>query len=162
PRQDSRAFARDGLAIDWNQQIAQLHPPIPLIGRCLQKILEDKVQTAILITPDWRAQFWKPTLDRLTLQIVDLGPSHLILTPGKHMKQHGWILPPGYMIASVISQNQVKIKQERNYLEMAQTCTRPNKDCKISGAITSRNSLITQPQHITFLREQLVITDWLK
>ncbi|KAA6367170.1 MAG: hypothetical protein EZS28_037304, partial [Streblomastix strix] len=120
PRQDSRAIAIDGLAIDWNEQIAWLHPPIPLIGRCLQKILEDKVQTAILITPDWRAQFRRPTLDRLTLQRVDLGPFHLILTPGKHMKQHGQILPPRNMIASVVSQNHVRIKQERDYLGSVQ------------------------------------------
>ncbi|KAA6367703.1 MAG: hypothetical protein EZS28_036770 [Streblomastix strix] len=39
PRQNNRVMARDGLTIDWNEQIAWLHPPIPLIGRCFAEDL---------------------------------------------------------------------------------------------------------------------------
>jgi hypothetical protein len=42
-RIDNHAFARDGLQINWNNITPWLHPPIPLINRCLNKVIEEKV-----------------------------------------------------------------------------------------------------------------------
>ncbi|KAA6355550.1 MAG: putative Transposon Tf2-6 polyprotein [Streblomastix strix] len=119
-REDRKALSRDGLAISWNSQLIWAHPPIPLIAKCLQKIIQEKVDLTILITPDWKAQFWRPTLDRLTLQRINLGPSDKILNPGAYMKRRGWIIPPGNMMASLVSSNKAKIKLERNFSETVQ------------------------------------------
>jgi hypothetical protein len=39
PRIDHRAKSRDGFLLNWSKQTAWIHPPIPLIGRCLQQII---------------------------------------------------------------------------------------------------------------------------
>ncbi|KAA6378723.1 MAG: putative Transposon Ty3-I Gag-Pol polyprotein [Streblomastix strix] len=110
PKIDSKALARDGLQVSWKNETPWLHPPIPLIGQCLQKILQQQVQQAIIITPDWKAQFWRPLLDKLTVNRVEVGLSKETLHPGKHMKKKGYLLPPGRIVASLISANQIQME----------------------------------------------------
>ncbi|KAA6396340.1 MAG: hypothetical protein EZS28_008125, partial [Streblomastix strix] len=73
PRMDSRAVARYGLKIDWNKDLACIHSPIPLIGCCLNKIKEEQVQLALIITSAWTFQFWSNLLNQLTVTRQEIG-----------------------------------------------------------------------------------------
>ncbi|KAA6397306.1 MAG: hypothetical protein EZS28_007171 [Streblomastix strix] len=98
---DSKAVARDGLQVNLKSETPQLHFPIHLIRRCLQKIIQQEVNKATIITPDRRAQFWKPMLDRMIIKKIEVGQSQETLHAGKHIKKKGWLLPPRRIIASL-------------------------------------------------------------
>ncbi|KAA6355201.1 MAG: hypothetical protein EZS28_049272 [Streblomastix strix] len=48
---------RDGLLFPWTEETVLAHPPIPLIGRVLQKAQKEST-TVALIAPWWPAQYW--------------------------------------------------------------------------------------------------------
>lgn len=51
-----KALAVDALAQRWNQfELPYAFPPFALIGRCLQKIREEKVKRVLIIAPVWPA-----------------------------------------------------------------------------------------------------------
>ncbi|KAA6396676.1 MAG: hypothetical protein EZS28_007799 [Streblomastix strix] len=116
PRIDSRAVARDGLKINWNKELAWIHSPIPLIGSCLNKIKEEQVQLAIIITPAWTSQFWSNLLNQLTVRRQEIGLCRDVLVPGRITRKRGWMLPPGKLIASLVSANP---SQAKDYLDFA-------------------------------------------
>ena len=54
---DPKAEAIDTFSTDWGGELVYAFPPFCLIGRVLQKILNEKAE-AILITPDWPTKSW--------------------------------------------------------------------------------------------------------
>jgi hypothetical protein len=93
--------ARDALSVPWGMGLPYLHPPIPLIPRCLRKVLHENVP-ALLVLPDWKGQSWSTLLSRMTHKFVFLGKSEDVLVAGNHMQQMGDKLPPGNMIAHLL------------------------------------------------------------
>jgi hypothetical protein len=91
---DKLAEGRDGLQYPWTGETVLAHPPIPLIGRVLQKILKEKT-TVVLIAPWWPAQYWWPTLMEMKEIALILGRSEEVLEMGNRMKKRGLKLPPG-------------------------------------------------------------------
>jgi hypothetical protein len=95
-------LARDAMTIPWDTGLSFLHPPIPLIGRCLQKILQENVP-AVMVLPHWQGQSWSVLLGKMTAQQMVLGKAEEILVPGRQMQEKGDKLPPGFMSAHLLT-----------------------------------------------------------
>jgi hypothetical protein len=57
---DSQAAAVDAFTLNWDMsnRTYYLFPPFSMISRCVQKIVQDQVETAVLIAPLWPTQIW--------------------------------------------------------------------------------------------------------
>ena len=53
-------FMTDAFSFSWHDYSPYIFPPFSLIGRVVNKVIDDKVDRAILITPFWRSQSWFP------------------------------------------------------------------------------------------------------
>jgi hypothetical protein len=91
------AAGRDAFVQVWRGYYFFIHPPIPLILRCVRKVIQDGTQ-GVMVVPAWKGQPWGELLHRITLQQVDLGKSNEILHPGPHMTRAGTQLPPGTLL----------------------------------------------------------------
>jgi hypothetical protein len=99
---DNMAVGRDALRQSWTTRLGLLHPPIPLLIRCLEKVCREHA-TAVLVLPAWRGQLWTPLLRSLmTGQMVTLGKADRVLQMGPKMQKKGAKLPPGTMMAVLI------------------------------------------------------------
>jgi hypothetical protein len=96
-----QTIVRDALLIPWGEGIPYLHPPIPLVARCLRKVLHENVP-AVLVLPDWKGQSWSVLLKRMTNRFVFLGKSEDVLLAGSQMTQKGDKLSPGNMVAHLL------------------------------------------------------------
>jgi hypothetical protein len=97
-RHDAEAWAVDGLTVDWSQERVLLHPPPTLILRTLKKIARER-PTGILLLPNWRGQSWSPIVKGLQMSCVDLGSYQTVTRRTELMKDKGWLLPPGNLVA---------------------------------------------------------------
>jgi hypothetical protein len=95
--QDAGAVGRDAFSLDWKGYFFFIHPPIPLIPRCIRKVIQNGTK-AIMVVPAWQGQPWSELLRQITLRQVDLGKSTDILQPGPHMMRAGTQLPPGTLL----------------------------------------------------------------
>jgi ribonuclease HI len=99
---DKRALARDAFSIQWKHLgVPLVHPPIPLIQRCLNKIRDEKI-VAIVVTPLWLGQWWSTALRAMTVRSVVLGETQTILKKGPLMLKFGDKLPPGQIAAHLV------------------------------------------------------------
>ena len=53
-------FMTDAFSFSWHDYNPYIFPPFSLIGRVVNKVIDDKVDRAILIIPFWRSQSWFP------------------------------------------------------------------------------------------------------
>jgi ribonuclease HI len=99
---DKKAMARDAMTIRWsNLAIPLIHPPIPLIQRCLNKIREEKI-VGVVVAPFWQGQWWSTALQALTIRLSILGEAQEVLVMGPLMKKFGDKLPPGQIAAHLV------------------------------------------------------------
>ena len=63
---DPFAMATDAFCISWKDKGGYAFPPFALIGRCLQKVREERA-TLVLVAPTCSAQAWCPTLLELLI-----------------------------------------------------------------------------------------------
>ena len=68
-RPDPTSMAVDAFAQKW-KSAGQLYafPPIVIIGRCLQKIKEERVETVVMVTSAWGSQAWYPVLLEMAVE----------------------------------------------------------------------------------------------
>jgi hypothetical protein len=100
---DRGAMARDAFTISWKGLgLPLIHPPIPLIQRCVNKVKEEGV-VAVMITPAWEGQWWSTALNSITIKSTILGESESVLEKGAQMVKHGDKLPPGKLIARLVN-----------------------------------------------------------
>ena len=79
------ALAVDALAQQWARfKFPYAFPPFALIGRCLQKILEEKVSCVLIIAPVWPAQYWYS----LVIQMLADYPLPLLNQTGLLLNPH--------------------------------------------------------------------------
>ena len=62
---DPYAKAIDAFAYTWTMTFPYCFPPFSIIGKVLKKIVEDKVEKAIMVVPLWPTQPWFPTFLKL-------------------------------------------------------------------------------------------------
>jgi ribonuclease HI len=101
PRVGMDSIPQDAMSIPWTGGMPFIHPPVPLIGRCLQKILQENV-AAVLVIPHWQGQSWSVLLRKMTAQEMVLGKSADLLVPGHQMVEKGDKLPPGCLAAHLL------------------------------------------------------------
>jgi hypothetical protein len=95
--QDGEALARDAFSLVWRDFFFFIHPPVPLILRCVRKIIQEGTR-GVIVLPAWQGQVWSVLLQRITIQQVTLGKSTEVLHPGPRMLQAGTQLPPGTLL----------------------------------------------------------------
>jgi hypothetical protein len=101
-QQDTDVIARNAWTIPWSNWTALIHPPIPLIIRCLTKIRLERA-TAIVITPHWRGASWTHAMKQLTVKgPIVLGKSQDLLQPGPGMQMQ----PPGLLSCVLVCGSQ--------------------------------------------------------
>jgi hypothetical protein len=92
--QDDEAIGRDAFSMTWRTFSPLIHPPIPLLLRCLRKVKEERVR-GVVIAPAWSGQPWSLLLRNITIRKVNVGESSDILQAGPRMRRNGTKLPPG-------------------------------------------------------------------
>ena len=88
---DAQAIAVDALSLLWTDtnKVYYLFPPFSIISRCIQKIVTDKVETAILIAPLWPTQVWFSVLLQQTCAQSYILPSNrVVLMPTDQNRIH--------------------------------------------------------------------------
>ena len=77
------AWHYDAFSFSWNMFMPYIFPPFTLISRILNKIIEDKVQKALLVVPHWTSQSWFPQLLLLIISPPIRIPRHkdLLILP---------------------------------------------------------------------------------
>ena len=83
------ALVVDALAQQWARfKFPYAFPPFALIGRCLQKILEEKVSRVLIIAPVWPAQHWYPLIIQMLADYPLLLPNQTDLLLNPHQQCH--------------------------------------------------------------------------
>lgn len=59
---DPKASFTDAFSISWSNFKPYIFPPFSLIGRIVNKIIQDNVEKAILVVPFWPTQNWFPLI----------------------------------------------------------------------------------------------------
>jgi hypothetical protein len=70
------SFRNDAFSFSWNLYEPYLFPPFILIGKVVNKIIEDKVPRVIMIIPFWKSQFWFPLIFDLLISVPIRLPRH--------------------------------------------------------------------------------------
>ncbi|KAA6353404.1 MAG: hypothetical protein EZS28_051069, partial [Streblomastix strix] len=105
--QDKKAIARDAFSISWAREQTIIHPPIPLIGQYLKRLLQERIQ-ALIITPKWEGQYWQPLLQQMKGSSLNQEQADQILKNGTIANRRRWVLPSGELLASLISGKKVE------------------------------------------------------
>ena len=74
---DPFAWATDAFQTSWVDMVGYAFPPFALIGRCLQKILQEGC-SVVLVAPVWDTQHWYPLLLQLS-RVAHTAPSECLL-----------------------------------------------------------------------------------
>jgi hypothetical protein len=101
----SKSTAQGAAAIDafelqtWNEGLPYAFPPVQIIGKCLQRITEERV-TAVMVVPKWPSQPWWSLLRPMARIVLELGSAKEVLVPGPLMSQSPSEkkLPPGLFL----------------------------------------------------------------
>ena len=56
------AYRGDAFSFCWSEYLPYIFAPFNMIGKVLNKVMEDKVNQALLIVPFWTSQIWFPLL----------------------------------------------------------------------------------------------------
>lgn len=85
---DPEADYVDAFSLNWAQFKPYIFPPFKLMGKILNKIIDDKVPVALVVCPFWTKQPWFPLLLQCLISIPIRLPRHrdLVLLP--HNQQH--------------------------------------------------------------------------
>jgi hypothetical protein len=105
----SKSTAQGAAAIDafelrtWNEGLPYAFPPVQVIGRCLQRITEERT-TAVVVVPKWPGQPWWSIFRPIARVVLELGSAREVLIPGPLMRQSPSEkkLPPGLFLMALI------------------------------------------------------------
>lgn len=108
---DPEAFATDAFSISWSCIQPYIFPPFRLIGRILNKILDDKVDRVIMIVPLWPTQNWFPLLISALISTPARLPGHRNLLTMPHSGEVHPLLNKLTLVACVVSGKNWKVKE---------------------------------------------------
>jgi hypothetical protein len=79
---DPEAESVDAFTVNWGRTCFYAFPPFCLIGKCLQKITQERA-TGIMIVPKWPTQVWFPKLTSMLIEepVVLPRSRHLLVQP---------------------------------------------------------------------------------
>lgn len=64
---DPESLNVDAFTLKWNQEYFYAFPPFCLVGRVLEKIINDRA-TGIVVVPKWPSQAWYPVFHKLLIE----------------------------------------------------------------------------------------------
>ncbi|KAA6386531.1 MAG: putative reverse transcriptase [Streblomastix strix] len=109
--QDKKAAARNTFSISWAREQPIIHSPIPLISRCLKRVIQERIQALIIISK-LEGQYQQPLPQQMTVRSLNLGQTDQILKNGTISNRRGWESPPGELLASLISGKKEENKEK--------------------------------------------------
>jgi len=66
-RPDPYSQGTDAMQQTWTKRFPYAFPPFCLISRVLQKVLQEKVEKILIVTPTWHTQPWYPQLLQMSI-----------------------------------------------------------------------------------------------
>lgn len=102
------AWHTDAFTLSWSEGLNYAFPPFRIIGRILEKIMEDQA-TLMVVLPLWPTQVWFPTVLQLLVDYPVLLPQNCLFLPQDPSMNH----PQSATLkltAMVLSGNRLKIK----------------------------------------------------
>jgi len=78
------AIGSDAFSMSWQDMQPYIFPPFNIVGRVVNKIVQDKVEKAILVFPFWRSQTWFPLILANLVDFPVRLPRHLDLLTLAH------------------------------------------------------------------------------
>lgn len=79
-----QAWKIDAFSFTWKNLNPYIFPPFHLLGKILNKIIEDKVDKAIVVFPVWKSQSWFPLLLSMLISVPVRLPRHTdLMTDGE-------------------------------------------------------------------------------
>ena len=81
------AYNVDAFSLSWKDWTPYLFPPFNLLGRVMNKIILDEVDTALLVFPFWKTQSWFPLILSNIASFPVRLPSHKDLLTLMHNKK---------------------------------------------------------------------------
>ena len=85
---DPQALAINAFTIKWINYNCYIFPPFSVIGRVIQKIIQEKVETVVLIAPIWPTQVWFPQMLRQISQQSYILPKNSLYLPQDSTRIH--------------------------------------------------------------------------
>jgi hypothetical protein len=83
----------DAFSVDWSQfKLCYAFPPFNMVGRVIQKMIQDKVEDLLLVCPKWPGQIWYSMLEQFKSDhhFIQFGNSEdLLYLPYDLSKTHG-------------------------------------------------------------------------
>ena len=76
----------DAMKIKWSGRFIYAFPPFSMIWPVLNKILEDKVEKALIVIPRWPTQSWFTLAQRMRISSTTTIPSGSLRLPGTKMR----------------------------------------------------------------------------
>lgn len=73
-RPDPYALCANAFSLDWSSSHGYAFPPICLIGKCLSRVMQQKVPSLVLVTPLWQGQAWFPVILQLASDVPRVLP----------------------------------------------------------------------------------------
>ena len=107
---DHECFKIDAFSFTWPSNI-YLFPPIPLIPKCMVKILRDNVDKCLLITPSWKSLSVLPLILKYLFELPIFIESHELLG---HLPTRG----PFNLMAWPISASSVRNEEFQKICQM--------------------------------------------
>ena len=116
---DPDAFQYDAFAISWCKFQPYVFPPFSLVGKVINKIVQNNVERAILIFPLWTSQPWFPVLlENLCSYPVRL-PRHKDLLVLPHNGEYHPLIRTLKIFAAEVSGQSSVVKAFREKLQMS-------------------------------------------
>ena len=84
---DPNAIHTDAFTMSWDKDIYYGFPPFSVIGRCLQKIQEDR-GTVVMILPIWPTRVWFPRALQMLADMPRILPQDCLTLPQDPSRMH--------------------------------------------------------------------------
>ncbi|KAL4225084.1 hypothetical protein ACF0H5_015778 [Mactra antiquata] len=107
----------DAFSISWYQFIPYLFPPFNLVGKVLNKLVQDKVDKAILVFPYWPSQPWFPLLLNCLSSYPVRIPRHRDVLTLPHSGEPHPLSKRLKLVTAIVSGNPLKTEEFRKHLQ---------------------------------------------
>ena len=110
------AFYSNAFSMSWYGYKPYIFPPFSLIGKVINKVVEDQVEKAILIFPYWKSQPWFPRLIDIICSFPVRLPRHKDLLVLPHNYSFHPLCRSMRLVAVTISGRHSLVREFRNRL----------------------------------------------
>jgi hypothetical protein len=115
---DPNASFVDAFTVDWSKYLSFIFPPFSLIGRCLQKVMEDRAE-CIMVVPVWTTQVWYNKVLELLIEHPRILPQQEDLLYLVHSKERHPLRKSIVMMACRLSGDISKTRAFRQMLPIS-------------------------------------------